>query len=157
MRMHPTDPAIPYPSSVVSETPYIEPGIAPLCDAINHIPGVHTLWSCEGHPRDGTRPYVVFEAPHDFSFALHQQLSGANAFRKTLRFNWRIMANFQESGRLQWILEIDDVRIRPPNLVGVLIGRNHWSRAQADADIIKIANLCTRLSYVIAQRNVKEN
>lgn len=41
----------------------IEPGIQPVVDALNAIPGVQTLWSCHGHPMLVPRnPFVSFQA-----------------------------------------------------------------------------------------------
>lgn len=83
---------------------FIEPGIRPVCDALNHFEGVRTLWSCEGHPFRPSRPYVVFEAPETFALRVHQAIEAAQ-FGGRLHYCWMLSANFRTCGQLQWCIE----------------------------------------------------
>lgn len=49
--------------SIGGELLCIDAGIAPLVEALNQLPGVRTLASCEGHPHSqyDRRAYVMFE------------------------------------------------------------------------------------------------
>lgn len=117
----------------------IEPGIAPICEALNQIPDVKTIWSCEGHPKDGHRPYVVFAAPQDVAFAIDRSLYYEKG--RILRFTWRLIANFQDNGSLQWIIEPNDVRFVSRSI----LGRALWTRRQVDADILELARMISKL------------
>lgn len=82
----------------------IEPGIRPLCDELNAIEGVQTLWSCEGHPHRPSRPYVIFEAPEDVALRIHRAL-GIGDGNGALKYVWWLTANFRANGQLQWCIE----------------------------------------------------
>jgi hypothetical protein len=82
----------------------IEKGIRPVCDALNAISGVRTLWSCEGHPHRPSRPYVVFEAPEIVALGIHRAL-GLGDGGGTLVYCWWLTANFRDNGQLQWCIE----------------------------------------------------
>ena len=64
----------------------IEPGILPVCKALNAIGGIQTVWSCEGHPWRLvlSKPYVMFTAPQDFAFRLHLLLLSVDHTRAYL-------------------------------------------------------------------------
>jgi hypothetical protein len=81
-----------------------ERGIRPVCDALNAVPGVRTLWSCEGHPIRESRPYVVFVAPKFFAWRVHRALVLASA-DGSLKYPWWLNAHFRDNGRLQWCIE----------------------------------------------------
>lgn len=85
-------------------TDTIERGIRPVCDALNAIPEVRTLWSCQGHPERPSRPYVVFEAPERVALGVHQAL-GPGHGDGSLRYCWWLNANFRDNGQLQWCIE----------------------------------------------------
>lgn len=82
----------------------IESAIRPVCDSLNRIPRVTTLWSCQGHPFRLSRPYVVFMAPESVALDVHRLL-GAGDGAGALRYPWWLNANFRDSGDLQWCLE----------------------------------------------------
>nr|BAO18874.1 hypothetical protein [Burkholderia sp. M701] len=82
----------------------IERGIRPVCDALNRIEGVRTLWSCEGHPFRLSRPYVVFEAPEPFALRVHRAIE-AKHIEGSLNYCWWLTANFRDNGVLQWCIE----------------------------------------------------
>lgn len=91
----------------------IEPGILPVCNALNACVGVRTVWSCEGHPWRlvPSKPYVIFTAPQSFSFQLHQQLLPAYDDGR-LTFSWELHARFQDDGNLIYWLSPNDWRRR---------------------------------------------
>ncbi|MDF0506666.1 hypothetical protein POK33_38595 [Burkholderia cenocepacia] len=115
---------------------FIEPAVRPVCDSLNSIPGVATLWSCQGHPFRRSHPYVVFVAPEPVALAVHRLL-GAGDGAGALRYPWWLNANFRENGDLQWCLEpnyrfprcrflplarraVDDELLRLAALIGTL-------------------------------------
>ncbi|AEA65729.1 hypothetical protein [Burkholderia gladioli] len=110
---------------------YIEPKILPVCDALNAIAGVRTLWSCEGHAQRPSRPYIVFESSEAFAFQVHQLLESAMD-RGALRYWWRMTANFRPSGRLQWLVEAPTI----PSW-------HYWpiARRKIDAELLALATL----------------
>ena len=63
----------------------IEPGILPVCEVLNAIPGIQTLWSCEGHPERQSPPYVTFIAPQEIAFQVDQLLSPGRG-NETLKY-----------------------------------------------------------------------
>lgn len=89
----------------------IEAGIRPVCDVLNRMPGVTTVYSCEGHWLRKQPPYVMFDAPQEAAFRIHQLLENGRAGGKT-KINWWLQARFQESGGLRYILQTNDRRIR---------------------------------------------
>lgn len=95
----------------------IEPGIKPACDALNAMPDVHTLWSCEGHPEWKGVPYVTFIALQDTAFKISQLLGSAHESGR-LYYCWRITANFREDGSLQYMIRPHDRRLNDDSL--------HW-------------------------------
>jgi hypothetical protein len=77
----------------------IEPGIRPLVDALNAIPGVKTIGSCEGHVRwPGWLykvPYVYFQAPNDVAEHIANFLRQDMATRRPhMRQAWIIQGLF---------------------------------------------------------------
>lgn len=82
----------------------IEPKIRPVCDALNAISDVHTLWSCEGHASRPSRPYVVFEAPETIALQIHRMIGDGHA-GGALNYWWNMTANFRDNGQLQWLIE----------------------------------------------------
>lgn len=125
----------------MSDEPHIEPGIAPLCAALNRVPEVRTIWSCEGHPSEGHRPYVVFSAPQPFAFALDRALCHESRFASGLRFIWKVTANFRDDGSLQWTIDPNDERFVTRGLLGI----SRWSRKQVDADVVVLARIVDAL------------
>lgn len=117
----------------------IEPGVKPLCDALNALPGVHTLWSCEGHPRHASRPYVTFIAPADTAFAVHQAI-GKDHEAVGLHFSWNMVATFRDDGTMQYTIEPNDYRVSQGSW------RRWWSSRRWDhrtmaADLARMAAL----------------
>lgn len=117
----------------------IENGIRPVCDALNSISGVRTLWSCEGHPNIPLRPYVAFECTQDFAFSVHKLLDAGHASAK-LKYSWRITASFKDNGHLQYLIEPNDTRIRKR----FWLIRN-WKQAVMNEELLRLAELLKRL------------
>lgn len=90
--------------------PVIEPGIRPVCDALNARDGIRTLWSCEGHYGTPSKPFVIFEAEQAVAFDLDRLLTRAYEDGR-LRFWWNITANFREDGSLQYHIRPNDSRL----------------------------------------------
>lgn len=86
----------------------VEPRIAPLVSALNAMPGVMTIASCQGHfalfePR---MAYVYFQAPTDFALALFMQVDRAD---DEGRFNywWQIKPVSHRRRGLGWRLGME--------------------------------------------------
>jgi hypothetical protein len=119
----------------------IEPGVQPLCDALNALPGVSTLWSCEGHPDRPSRPYVIFSAPESIAFSLHQKLErGADV--DALEFSWWLKAHFDAAGAMQYTIEPNDYRI--PGDPWPF--RRKWNRKGMDQELKRLANLVAQVA-----------
>jgi hypothetical protein len=88
----------------------IEPGIRPVCDALNSIPGVVTAYSCEGHWIDGRHPFVIFDAPGDVALRIHR-LIGHGYGDGRLKVCWWLQGRFQDDGSMRYIIEPNDYRI----------------------------------------------
>ena len=118
----------------------IEPGILPICDALNALPSVHTLWSCEGHAGQPSTPYVVFIAPQDLAFKVDGLLS-PKAGGTGLEYNWRLIASFRFDGSLQYILEPCDVRLLDRGLRLFRL----FGRKAMDKELRRLADLIVTL------------
>jgi hypothetical protein len=116
----------------------IEPGVRPLCDALNALPDTYTLWSCEGHPEMASTPFVTFVAPQEIAFKL-SRLIECSPF---LKFNWTMSACFREDGSLQYTVRPDDIRFIRKGIVG-LWPRMRWSY---DEMCIELSNLSQLIS-----------
>ncbi|MCM2485649.1 hypothetical protein ACVCIC_01115 [Burkholderia glumae] len=112
----------------------IDAAIRPVCDALNRIPGVRTLWSCGGHALRRSRPYVVFEAPEAFALKINRMLWLERHI--TLTYRWNMTANFKDSGELQWLIEAPG------------IPRGHYwpiARRRIDAELLTLASLISEV------------
>lgn len=122
---------------------YIEPGIRPVCDVLNSMLGVATVYSCEGHWMRGCAPFVMFDAPNEVALRIHRILdSGGGHGDGSLSFCWRLHASFQDDGALRYILEPFDVRL-PPHKPNVFTQWKVWS--QMDAELNRLANLLVQI------------
>lgn len=93
----------------LAATPAIEPGIRPVCDALNARSGIRTLWSCEGHFGTPSKPFVIFDADQATAFEVDKLLTTAFEDGR-LRFWWNITANFRDDGSLQYHIRPNDYR-----------------------------------------------
>lgn len=122
----------------------IEPGVRPLCDALNALPGVHTLWSCQGHPEDGSRPYATFIAPAETAFAISRAIGPDNQ-DLGLHFYWNLTATFRDDGTLQYTIEPNDYRVTQPRWGGWLFARRLWDMQTMVRDLSGLAGLVRNL------------
>jgi hypothetical protein len=95
----------------------IEPGIKPVCEALNSIPNVHTIWSCDGHPWQQKQPYVVFITDQDTAFRVSRLLDVEHE-AGWLHYCWSLSANFRDDGSLQYTIKPSDYRLYD--------GSMHW-------------------------------
>lgn len=113
----------------------IENGIVPVCEVLNSINAVETIYSCEGHPeRNNSSPYVMFNAPVDIAFKVHQALDPQEG-NNPLKFDWLLKARFNEDKTMTYIIESNDNRIQGPRYW--LFKR--WDRKAMDAELLKMA------------------
>lgn len=89
---------------------YIEPDIRPVCDVLNAIEDVKTVYSCEGHMSRLSRPFVMFDAPPDIALKIHRLL-GYGHGDGTLKLNWCMTSRFQDDGSMRYIIEPNDFRV----------------------------------------------
>lgn len=83
----------------------IEPGIAPLVDAMNANPTVRTLASCQGHFWTGRPPFVAFTAPVAFASMLERMLRDDNYFGPNrLSTLWVVYGGFDAAFNLNFRL-----------------------------------------------------
>jgi len=111
----------------------IESGIKPLCDALNALPGVGTMWSCHGHPVRQSRTYVSFLGPRDVAFKIHHAL-GVGHGDGSLKYHWSIRARFRDDGELQYTIEPEDFRIRKSLFLPLV-------RRGMDLELVRLAKL----------------
>lgn len=116
----------------------IEQGVKPLCNALNSLPGVFTIWSCEGHPDRHARPYVVFVTDHSTAFGIHCAIQARPGLG--LRFNWGVTASFREDGSLQYVLEPHDYRVSVGSWRGWKFARR-LDHGRLLKDILRLAEL----------------
>lgn len=88
----------------------IEPGIRPVCDVLNSIPGVVTAYSCEGHWVGNRSPFVMFDAPNVVAFRIHCLLEHGHGDGR-LTLCWWLQARFLDDGSMRYIIETNDYRI----------------------------------------------
>jgi hypothetical protein len=118
----------------------IEIGIQPVCDALNAIDGVITLWSCEGHRLRNAPPYVAFSAPQTTAFLISQMLerySGRGG--EELKYVWVVTASFRDNGSLQYLIKSNDTRVLSP---GLFFG---WRKRGITAELSRMAKLIRHL------------
>ncbi len=123
----------------------IEPGIRPLCDALNSRPGVYTIWSCEGHPSIGSVPYVIFVSDQESAFEVDFLIS-ANPEHLGLHFVWRTTANFRDDGSLQYTIQPHDCRV----LDGAwwrFWPLPRWNQQLMAKDLARLAELITQITH----------
>ncbi len=112
----------------------IEPGILPVCNALNARDGFRTLWSCEGHYGSPSMPFVIFQASQDTAFELDKLLTTAFEDGR-LCFWWNLTANFRDDGSLQYRISPNDSRMRQNWRYLPLV------RKQIDRELVKLARL----------------
>ena len=115
----------------------IEPGILPVCDVLNMLPGVNTKYSCEGHTVFLMRPYVMFTDPQDVALQIHRALGKGRGKDRSLKYCWWIVMHFQDDGSISYCLEPNDRRVT---------ARHEWLfplwwRRSMNSELIRLARL----------------
>lgn len=87
----------------------IEPKISPLVDALNALPGVRTIASCQGHVTRISRPYVYFHCPPAVAEAMAARLHDLNMQDDTLSYWWHLTGAFNGEHRLCFSLKAPDL------------------------------------------------
>lgn len=82
----------------------IDRHIRSLVEAVNHA-GCRTLASCHGHLRQGTTPYVLFEASMDRAMSMESLLRQAWG-TGSLHYEWAIHGHFDDHCRLRFCLRL---------------------------------------------------
>jgi len=119
----------------------IEPAVQPLCDALNAIPSVSTLYSCHGHPNRSAHPFVTFCAPPDVAFKIHRLL-GPGHGDGSLQYCWWMRARFQDDGTMQYHIEPHDYRVSGGTSVFQGL---RWSRKTMDQDLARLAAMISQM------------
>lgn len=114
----------------------IEPRIRPVCDALNALPEVRTVYSCGGHYRRAP-PFVIFAAPHDVGLAIHRLLGAGHADGR-LEYCWSLRAHFIDD-LLHFDIESNDRRV---------VGKKAWpylvrGHASMRAELLRMAAVLT--------------
>lgn len=123
----------------------IEAGVRPLCDALNGLPGVFTIWSCEGHPERPSRPFVTFLAPETTAFTVHCAIEPSNE-KLGLHFNWWLTSHFREDGSVQYTIEPNDYRISTVTWQRWFSLRR-WNHRIMLNDLSRLAELVAQLKH----------
>lgn len=123
----------------------IEPGVKPLCDALNSLHGVYTVWSCEGHPNRGAAPFVIFVTDQATAFKVTSVIA-ADRDETGLHFNWWTTATFREDGSLQYAIKPDDYRI-PSGTWWRFWPLPRWSQRVMMNDLARLAELVSQLKH----------
>lgn len=128
---------IPRPYAEAKALGVIDARIAPLVDAMNQIPLIHTVASCEGH-RDWfflyLPPYVLFRTTLEMAGSIERTLRSCDDAISSvcLNYYWEVAATFDESGELKYTLTIPGISSRHPIKA---------TRAKVDRDIKLIIEL----------------
>lgn len=123
----------------------IEPGIKPVCDALNALPGVFTLWSCEGHPEHASRPFVTFIADEATAFKVHCAI-GPDNDEFGLHFCWWLLASFRDDGTMQYTIEPNDNRVSKGTWQRWWSSRR-WDHRVMEKDLSRLATLVAQLKH----------
>lgn len=128
------------PYAEAKELGVIDARIAPLVEAMNQIPIIQTIASCEGH-RDWfflyLPPYVFFNTTVAMAGAIEKALRSCDEERSGVHLNyyWEVAAKFDESSELKYTLTIPAINSRHPIKA---------TRAKVDRDIQLIIGLLSK-------------
>ena len=118
--------------------PAIEPGVRPVCDVLNAMPDVRTVYSCEGHPRAfvPSKPFVMFKAPAELAFGIHCMLAYGHG-DGSLNFCWRLLAQFDDDSSMTYTLTTSDVRVSEKRWRPF----QEWTTKAMNLDLLQLASL----------------
>jgi hypothetical protein len=141
----------------IRKRPYseIEPGIKPLVDILNHINGVSTIASCEGHFFGGA-PYVYFKAPAQTAAALVRLLRDAQIRNQpALQTGWVIHGLFSEKYELTYYLYSPTLDRCPGGLLQA-IWLFIFKRRRLTLDLLTLAAYLREKSVFLDVREINE-
>lgn len=123
----------------------IEKGILPVCEVLNAIPGVSTVYSCEGHPRRPSPPYVSFKSGNEFALKVHKLLDTGSAGGK-LKFLWMLTAAFDKDDEFMFTIESNDVRVlREPIKLFPFFSTARWDQNVMKRELLTLSDLLAEL------------
>lgn len=147
----------------LKKLPYaqIEPAIKPVVDALNAIPGVSTVASCQGHVfragsfwdlllSDGSYPYVYFKAPVNVACVLARALHESSVKEKPeIRTYWVIEGRFNADFELAFTLIAPEQERWAKHFSG-RIWRYGVFRKKLDADLLALAVFLRKQSAMLS-------
>lgn len=124
----------PTPTRPVYDPKLVEPGIRPVCEALNAIPGVATIYSCHGHR--GSNPFVLFYAPLETAHRLFVGLERA-WMTEQIADQWLMTADLYAYPDLRFMITPNrrDDRLWFPWISRRRCKRELWSLAAVIRDI----------------------
>ena len=128
---------MPRPYAEAKALGVIDARIAPLVEAMNQIPIIQTIASCEGH-RDWfflyLPPYVSFSTTVAMAGSIEKALRSCDDELNTshLNYYWDVAGTFNEHGELRFVLTIPGINSQHPIKA---------TRAKVDRDIQIIIEL----------------
>lgn len=121
----------------------LDPKIAPLVAALNQLPTVNTIASCQGHAFGRVEPpYVYFNADHKLVTRLITPLRQCY-LEGRLHHSWEITAMFNEQATLCWTLSSPYYDQRFAKNSAYDLG---WHRDRVDQDIQTLIDLISTRS-----------
>lgn len=116
----------------------LDPKIAPLVNALNQLPSVSTIASCQGHAFGRIEPpYVYFNADHELVASFITQLRQCY-LDGHLHHSWEITAMFNHQITLCWTLSSPYYDQRFAKNSAYDLG---WHRNKVDQDIKVLTDL----------------
>ncbi len=115
----------------------IESGVLPLCEVLNAIDGISTLWSCEGHPERPTPPFVVFFCSETIAAKLDRDILLARR-KGLLKFNWWVRGNFDTNNVWRYTIEPNDRAISRPLRFGFL---PNWKTRDMRTELARMSEI----------------
>lgn len=139
-------------NKTVTTRPYtgpIEEGVLPLCEALNDIDGVITLWSCEGHPERPSPPFVTFFCSYAIAAQLDKMLQRASRIGYLKRW-WWVRGNFDDNGVWRYTIESNDRIVAKRQLrFGIF---SNWKSADMRHELARMA-IAIRTEF--SERNIR--
>lgn len=123
----------------------IEKGILPVCNALNAIPGVRTVYSCEGHPRRPSPPYVSFKSGNEFALKVHKLLESCSTDGR-LQFAWMLKASFDNADEFMFSIVSNDVRVLcEPIKLFPFFSAARWDQKVMQRELLTLSDLLAEL------------
>lgn len=115
----------------------VEPGIFPLCEALNACAEIKTQYSCEGHPLAGMPPYVVFSTDLHHARKLQLEMDTGH-LRERLKYCWQITGYFENTTNWLYCISANDIRLTRPPHFGII---PRWRRSEMDVELLTMTNI----------------